>query len=120
MNKSPAPIFTAGLLAAAFAAPALVSTAQAQRENLDLGWQKRQLVISYGAVPVGKHGLHELPVGRTWRMGFNRASTLFTELPLWNGKELVAPGGYRVKLAHTKKALRKILKIRIIHYVFSP
>ncbi|MHC4812540.1 MAG: hypothetical protein ACYTFN_05550 [Planctomycetota bacterium] len=70
----------------------------AQRDNVDLAWLKRKVVVSYGAVSVGKHGLHELPVGGTWRMGQNLASTLFTELPLLSGTTVVAPGGYRVNI----------------------
>ncbi|MHC4078078.1 MAG: hypothetical protein ACYST0_06515, partial [Planctomycetota bacterium] len=82
------------LLATALLAPNIA----AQRDNVDLAWLKRKIVVSYGAVPVGKHGLHELAVGGTWRMGYNHASTLFTELPLLSGTSVVAPGGYRVNI----------------------
>ena len=75
---------------------ALVPAAVAQRAQAQIEWQKRQAVIDYGVVKVGKHTLDELPAGQNWRMGNNEASTLKTQVPLFVGDEQVAPGAYRV------------------------
>src|SRR5262245_16722941 len=75
---------------------ALVPAAVAQRAQAQIEWQKRQAVIDYGVVKLGKHTLDELPAGQSWRMGNNEASTLKTQVPLFVGDEQVAPGAYRV------------------------
>jgi len=70
----------------------------AQRSASTFKLQKRSSTISYGAVPVGKHSLSELHVGDTWRLGMNNASTWRTEMPVLIGKQLLAPGEYRIHL----------------------
>jgi hypothetical protein len=73
----------------------------AQRPEATFEWQKRTTTIAYGAVPVGKHGLGELPVGETWRLGFNEASTMQLSMPMFAGDAWVAPGHYRINLVRT-------------------
>lgn len=86
-------------LAPAFAVALLtLSPATAQRETAELAWKKHEVAVEYGPVPVGKHGLHELPVGRDWRMGFNFASQVRLSVPLVAGDVVAAPGSYRVKV----------------------
>ena len=63
-----------------------------------LEWQKRSTSIRYNAVPVGKHGLSELKVGDTWRLGMNQASTWQVAMPILAGDTWIAPGQYRVNL----------------------
>lgn len=70
----------------------------AQREKPTLEWQKRSTTIEYGAAPVGKHTLGELPVGGDWRLGMNQASTWTTQLPIVFGDRALPPGEYRVGL----------------------
>lgn len=73
----------------------------AQRPEVTFEWQKRTTTIAYGAVPVGKHGLGELPVGETWRLGMNEASTMQLTMPMFAGDAWVAPGHYRINLVRT-------------------
>jgi len=89
MNK---PLATLAVLVAC--SPALT----AQRTDVDLKWRKSHVVVSFNPVKFGKHSLSELPVGREWRMGMNRASTLSTDVPLVGESGLVAPGSYRVSI----------------------
>ncbi|MBL8755732.1 MAG: hypothetical protein JNK15_20720 [Planctomycetes bacterium] len=94
-------IFTCSVLFA-------VATVSAQRPTPTIEWQKRTATIEFGAVPVGKHSLAELPVGQNWRLGNNEASVLRLDLPLLAGDSVVAPGAYRIGLertAETKAAL---------------
>lgn len=74
------------------------TVAAAQRPTPTFEWQKRSTTIEYGAVPVGKHSLAELPVGQTWRMGMNEASSWQLTMPVLAGEQLLAPGAYRVQL----------------------
>lgn len=73
----------------------------AQRPTPTFEHGKRTAVIEFGAVPLGKHSLDELPVGQTWRLGNNEASVLRLELPLLAGDTMVAPGSYRLQLVRT-------------------
>ena len=70
----------------------------AQRETPTVELQKRSSMISYGAVPLGKHSLAELSPGATWRLGMNTASTWRTEMPVLIGEQVLAPGEYRIQL----------------------
>lgn len=70
----------------------------AQRDTPTIKLQKRSSTITYGAVPFGKHSLSELQVGVSWRLGMNNASTWRTEMPVLIGKQLLAPGEYRIHL----------------------
>lgn len=77
----------------------LVLTLPAQRDEITLpGLRPGKVTIEYGVVNLGTHGLHELPVGNTWRMGHGNPSTLLTELPLLAEDKLLAPGGYAVNI----------------------
>src|SRR5262245_60357479 len=76
-------------------------TLPAQRPEATFEWQKRTTTIAYGAGPAGKHGLAELPVGETWRLGMNEASTMQLSMPMLAGDAWVAPGHYRINLART-------------------
>jgi len=80
---------------------ALTAVLQAQRPTPTFEWQKRTTTLTYGAVPVGKHGLSELPVGEIWRMGNNEASTWHLDMPLLAGDSVIAPGTYRAQLVRT-------------------
>jgi len=73
----------------------------AQRPDAAFDWQKRTTSIRYGAVPVGKHSLAELPVGQTWRLGNNEATTWQVGMPLLAGDKWIAPGEYRVTFHRT-------------------
>jgi hypothetical protein len=78
---------------------AVVSTAVvAQRETAALDWNKQEVAVEYGPVPVGNHGLADLEIGTTWRMGMNEASQLRLSVPLFAGEHVVAPGSYRAQL----------------------
>ena len=77
------------------------ATLPAQRPEVTFEWQKRTTTIAYGAVPVGKHGLGELPVGQNWRLGMNEASTMQLSMPMLAGDSWVAPGHYRINLVRT-------------------
>ena len=63
-----------------------------------LEWQKRSTAIRYNAVPVGKHGIAELKIGDTWRLGMNEASKWSVAMPILAGDTWIAPGEYRVNL----------------------
>ncbi|MFY9343233.1 MAG: hypothetical protein WAT39_12125 [Planctomycetota bacterium] len=76
----------------------------AQRPTPTFEHMKRTATIEFGAVPVGKHGIGELPVGETWRLGFNEASTMRLDVPLLAGDSIVAPGAYRVNLQRTDES----------------
>lgn len=88
-----------------FAFLLLANAAAAQRPTPTFEWQKRSATLEYGAVPLGKHTLEELPVGQTWRMGMNDASALVCTTPLLAGDTVVAPGAYRVQLRRTGENL---------------
>lgn len=70
----------------------------AQRPTPTFEWQKRSAVVEYGAVPLGKHTLAELPVGQSWRLGMNAASSLLLQMPALAGDAVIAPGHYRIQL----------------------
>jgi hypothetical protein len=79
----------------------LAATLPAQRPTPTFEWQKRTTALAYGAVPVGKHGIAELPVGQTWRLGMNEASTWQLTMPVLAGDAVIAPGTYRINLERT-------------------
>lgn len=76
----------------------LATAATAQRPTPTFEWQKRATTIEYGAVPLGKHSLAELPVGQAWRLGMNEASSWHLAMPVLAGESVLAPGTYRVQL----------------------
>jgi hypothetical protein len=76
----------------------------AQRPTVEFQWQKRATALTFGAVPVGQHSLAELPVGQSWRLGNNEASTWSTQMPLLAGDAWIAPGEYRVSLVRSGEA----------------
>lgn len=73
----------------------------AQRPEPTLEWQKRTTTITYGQVPLGKHTLDELAVGKEWRLGNNEASTWSLQMPILAGDTVLAPGEYRVSMLRT-------------------
>lgn len=77
----------------------LAPIARAQRGEATLTLQKASACIDYGIPRYGNHSLDALPVGQTWRLGANQASTLDTRLPLIAGRHVVAPGAYRIRLS---------------------
>jgi hypothetical protein len=83
---------------AAFPFLLLLAPAFAQRAHPKFEWQKRETVIDYGAVPLGRHSLDELKVGESWRLGFNEASTWTLGMPILLGNRVLPPGGYRIQL----------------------
>lgn len=80
------------------AAVTFAAALPAQRGEPALEWQKRTTSLDYGAVPVGRHTLAELPVGEQWRLGNNNASTWTAEMPIVCGERVLAPGQYRINL----------------------
>ena len=79
----------------------LAANLPAQRPTPTFEWQKRTTTIDYGAVPTGKHTIAELPIGQTWRMGMNEASTWTLTMPVIAGEAVIAPGTYRINLERT-------------------
>lgn len=78
-----------------------LATLCAQRPEPTFEWQKRATTITYGAVPVGQHGLEELTVGASWRLGMGEASTWLATMPILAGETWIAPGHYRITLWRT-------------------
>ncbi len=70
---------------------ALLPMLPAQREQKVMKAKSGQTAISYTAVAVGTHGLHELQVGRNWNMG---EGSMVTTVPLISGNNVIAPGTY--------------------------
>jgi hypothetical protein len=70
---------------------ALLPMLPAQREQKVMKAKSGQAAISYTAVTVGTHGLHELQVGRNWNMG---EGSMVTTVPLISGNNVIAPGTY--------------------------
>jgi hypothetical protein len=89
------------VLPSLFAATALLVPLTAQREEPTFEWQKRSLVLSYTAIPLGTHTLEELPPGQSWHMGTNEASRILLPMPALCGDTLVAPGEYRIDIHRT-------------------
>lgn len=77
----------------------VVATAAAQRPVVEFKVKERKASIEHGVPNAGKHGLDELKVGDSWRMGSNNASVFATDLPILSGAALLAPGSYRVDVA---------------------
>ncbi len=70
----------------------------AQREQPTFKLGAATLVLDHGVPPYGKHGLDELPPGKTWRLGSNEATTLHTDFLILAGEALIAPGQYRAQI----------------------
>lgn len=72
-------------------------------------WQRRATTIAYNPVPVGKHGLDELKVGDSWRLGMNEASTWTLERPIMD-QRLMPAGAFRIALRrHAEDKLTLVL-----------
>jgi hypothetical protein len=101
----------ATVAAAVAAVPFLLLTnpLAAQRPDAAFEHRKRTVVITYGAVSVGKHSLDALQVGQAWRLGMNEASTWRLDTPLVAGDKLIAPGSYRVQLQRTAESEAALL-----------
>lgn len=85
-------------LAIVLVSSALIPMLPAQREDRILKAKIGQASLSYGVLRVGTHGLHELRVGTTWRMGQGGASLMITHLPLVSGEVIIAPGSYQAQI----------------------
>jgi len=70
---------------------------QGQRGTASVTVSGKKIEIEYGRPSLqGRDMLARLPVGGTWRMGMNDATTLTTEATLKFGDKIVAPGKYRL------------------------
>ena len=75
----------------------LASSAFAQRGTATTTVSGKKIEIEYGRPSLqGRDMLSKLPVGGTWRMGMNDATTLTTEATLKFGDKVVKPGKYRL------------------------
>jgi len=73
------------------------SSAFAQRGTAKTTVSGKKIEVEYGQPKMqGRDMLAKLPVGGTWRMGMNDATTLTTEATLKIGDKVVAPGKYRL------------------------
>jgi len=71
--------------------------AQDSRGKAQASFGGKNVEIEYGRPSLkGRDMLSKLPVGGSWRMGMNAATTLTTEAALTFGSETVAPGSYRL------------------------
>jgi len=69
--------------------------AQDSRGTAEASFGGKNVEIEYGRPSLqGRDMLSKLPVGGSWRMGMNAATTLTTESTLVFGSESVAPGSY--------------------------
>jgi len=69
--------------------------AQDSRGTAKASFGGKHVEIEYGRPSLkGRDMLSRLPVGGTWRMGMNAATTLTTEASLVFGSESFAPGSY--------------------------
>jgi len=72
-----------------------LSWAQDSRGTAQASFGGNNVEIDYGRPSLkGRDMLSRLPVGGTWRMGMNAATTLTTDATLVFGSEMVAPGSY--------------------------
>lgn len=98
MKRSPTSILFLGLLALPLAA-----------QKATYEWQRKTTTIAYNPVPVGKHGLDELKVGDSWRLGMNEASTWTLERPIMD-KRMLPAGAFRIALRrHAEDKLTLVL-----------
>ena len=75
----------------------LGSTLWAQRGTARLSFGGKSIEIEYGRPSLqGRDMISRLPVGETWSMGMNAATTLRTEATLKFGDKAVEPGRYRL------------------------
>jgi len=82
----------------------LASSAFAQRGTAKTSVSGKKIEIEYGAPSMqGRDMLAKLPVGGTWRMGMNDATTLKTEATLKFGDKVVEPGKYRLTAKRVAK-----------------
>jgi len=79
--------------------PLLIATLSAQRPAFEHG--KRAAILEYGSVPVGNHGIAELPIGGSWRLGSGGTTVLHLAMPAISGDKVVPPGDYAVTLNRT-------------------
>lgn len=82
---------------------ALAALLPAQRDQARIAHGRAECVIDYGTPSWGAHSLDELPVGGTWRLGSNEATSWRTAAPILQGDVLLPPGAYRVKLGRRTK-----------------
>jgi hypothetical protein len=69
--------------------------AQDSRGTAEASFGGKNVEIEYGRPSLqGRDMLSKLPVGGSWRMGMNAATTLITEATLVFGSESVVPGSY--------------------------
>ncbi len=87
----------------------MMAKMRAERILAEGSWRNASFHVAYGDVAVGQHGLHELPVGKDWRMGKNYASSMETNVPLLQGDDIITPGSYRVKILHQEKGKLSLL-----------
>ncbi len=77
----------------------LVGAAFAQRGTAETTIKGRKISIDYGRPSLqGRDMLGRLPVGQSWRMGMNEATTLSTEAPLRFGDVAVPAGTHTLTL----------------------
>lgn len=78
---------------------ATAGTAFAQRGTAETTINGKKITIDYGRPSLqGRDMLGRLPVGQTWRMGSNTATTLTTEAPLRFGDVSVPEGTHKLEL----------------------
>jgi hypothetical protein len=76
---------------------AMGNTLMAQRGEATASINGKKVTIEYGRPSLqGRDMLARLPVGNTWRMGKDAATTLKTDGTLHFGAQTVAPGTYRL------------------------
>ena len=74
-----------------------VMWAQDSRGTAQASFSGGKVEIEYGRPSLnGRDMLSRLPVGRSWRMGMNAATTLTSEVTLEFGGEAVMPGTYKL------------------------
>jgi hypothetical protein len=75
----------------------LGTAALAERGTAGIVISEKKIEIEYGRPTLnGRDMISKLPVGGTWRMGMNDATTLKTEGTLIFGEKSVKPGTYRL------------------------
>ncbi len=71
--------------------------AQDTRGTTQAAFGGKNVEIEYGRPSLkGRDMLSRLPVGESWRMGMNAATTLTSEATLLFGDQSIAPGNYRL------------------------
>lgn len=81
---------------------AFTGSLMAQRGESEVTIDGKRIVIEYGRPSLqGRDMLSRLPVGGTWRMGMNTATTLNTEAALKFGDQTVPAGRYTLTAKRT-------------------